>query len=117
MSHLKPDDLERFRDLLTARSQALRVELLAHDGAQAREPVENVRDEAEDRRGDEVRAAERLRDETELRESEAALARLEIGRFGSCIECDVRIPSARLEAQPSAARCIACQERLESSLA
>ena len=44
---------------------------------------------------------------------EAALARLDEGTFGICVECGQPIPEERLEARPEAARCMACQTRAE----
>jgi DnaK suppressor protein len=44
---------------------------------------------------------------------DAALARLDDGTFGTCIRCAQPIPSARLEALPWAANCIACQTEID----
>lgn len=49
----------------------------------------------------------------ELQEIDAALARIADGSYGVCDECGGDIGAARLEAQPTARLCIACQERLE----
>jgi DnaK suppressor protein len=49
----------------------------------------------------------------ELQEIDAALARIADGSYGVCEECDRNIGAPRLEAQPTARRCIACQEQLE----
>ncbi len=59
--------------------------------------------------------AEVSRDAGELREVESALVRIKDGTYGECVECGANIPYARLAANPSAARCIACQEKLEAS--
>jgi RNA polymerase-binding transcription factor DksA len=56
------------------------------------------------------------RDASELSEIEAALARVEAGTYGQCIECGNAIPFARLLVAPSAGRCIACQQRLEAAV-
>ena len=58
--------------------------------------------------------AEVSRDVAELRDVEAALTRIGDGTYGDCVECGVHIPYARLAANPSASRCIACQEKLEA---
>lgn len=60
--------------------------------------------------------AEVSRDAGELREIESALARMADGTYGECIDCGKPIPQARLAANASAARCIACQERAEAAL-
>jgi DnaK suppressor protein len=52
-------------------------------------------------------------DTTELNLVEAALARIEAGSYGQCIDCGIQIPAARLHAAPEAMRCIACQEKAE----
>jgi DnaK suppressor protein len=59
--------------------------------------------------------AEVSRDAGELREVEAAILRIKDGSYGECVDCGVAIPYARLHANPSASRCIACQERVEAS--
>ncbi len=43
----------------------------------------------------------------------AALQRIEAGNYGMCMDCGVQIPMVRLQATPSATRCIPCQEKLE----
>jgi DnaK suppressor protein len=48
-----------------------------------------------------------------LREVDGALKRLADGQAGSCVECGVAIPAARLKASPTAQTCIACQEAIE----
>ena len=45
----------------------------------------------------------------ELGDIEAALERMDAGTYGQCTDCDVNIPSARLNAYPTAKRCIDCQ--------
>jgi RNA polymerase-binding transcription factor DksA len=42
------------------------------------------------------------------REAEDALARLEDGSFGRCLECEMPIPVARLRALPTTATCVGC---------
>lgn len=44
----------------------------------------------------------------ELRRIEAALARLEEGEYGYCVECGEDIASERLKTDPAAPRCAAC---------
>lgn len=44
---------------------------------------------------------------------ESALERIDKGYYGVCIDCSMKIPSARLEAFPAAARCITCKEEYE----
>ena len=42
-----------------------------------------------------------------------ALARLDAGSYGRCVECGMELPAERLEARPEAARCMTCQQELE----
>lgn len=42
-----------------------------------------------------------------------ALARIENGTYGTCVDCGKPIPEGRLEARPEAARCVACQARYD----
>jgi DnaK suppressor protein len=53
------------------------------------------------------------RETAELGQIDAALQRIKLGTYGQCLDCGIEIPAARLRAAPEAARCIACQEKLE----
>jgi len=45
----------------------------------------------------------------------AALARLDDGTYGTCVDCGQPIPDVRLEVRPEAARCVADQEKHEAA--
>jgi DnaK suppressor protein len=47
-------------------------------------------------------------------EIEAALARIEDGTYGRCIDCGKEIPTERLEVRPEASRCVEDQAKFES---
>lgn len=71
-------------------------------------------DEAEDPEGPSI-GFERAQAEAMLqlatqrrRDIEAALARLDAGTYGTCLECDSPIVPGRLEALPAAAFCVEC---------
>lgn len=49
----------------------------------------------------------------QIAEIDAALARMDNGTYGTCVDCGDRVPEARLDVHPQAARCIACQTREE----
>ena len=53
------------------------------------------------------------RETAELALVQAALNRIAQGTYGQCVDCGVAIPAARLHVAPEAARCIACQEKVE----
>ncbi len=54
----------------------------------------------------------RERAEQHLAAVDAALARLDAGTYGRCVECHREIAPERLEALPWAAHCIDCQRNL-----
>jgi RNA polymerase-binding protein DksA len=60
-----------------------------------------------------VTLAEVARDAAEVRDINAAQARLAAGRYGICIDCGEPIGKPRLEAYPTAKRCLADQQRRE----
>jgi len=49
----------------------------------------------------------------ELREIQAALARVEDGSYGKCEDCGKKIPKTRLKAVPHARLCIECKRQEE----
>jgi DnaK suppressor protein len=75
--------------------------------------VHDHKDEAHDRAADAVGAAEAERDLAELQRVDAALQRIADGSYGRCTDCGEPIPTRRLRAQPSAARCARCQAAAE----
>lgn len=46
-----------------------------------------------------------------LADIDAALALISAGGYGVCADCGDAIPEARLEARPTAVRCVACAEK------
>jgi RNA polymerase-binding protein DksA len=52
-----------------------------------------------------------------LRDIEAAFERVRKSEYGACIDCGADIGFARLQAYPTAKRCIVCQERREREYA
>lgn len=51
---------------------------------------------------------------TALHEIEAALARIDAGEYGLCIDCEEPIDLRRLRAHPAALRCAGCQQQVET---
>lgn len=43
----------------------------------------------------------------------AALHRIDLGTYGTCVDCGGLVPEGRLEAKPEAARCLKCQGKLD----
>lgn len=48
-----------------------------------------------------------------LRDIEVAFQRIKNGEYGLCIDCGDDVPFNRLQAYPSAKRCIVCQQKRE----
>jgi DnaK suppressor protein len=118
---LTAEQLRQRREALLARARELGREVrdTVKDrnrmAAATREEVADLGDQGEALRHDIVLSAEEDRDAGELAEVDAALARIETGRYGECIDCGIDIPPARLQAQPAAARCIECQRNHETA--
>lgn len=100
------------QQLLAERAQQLEEEIAAKrrgagnlDGHE----VSDTKDEAQAESVGELADAEIERDLGELREIAAARRRIAEGRYGRCVDCDAEIGAARLLAQPTAVRCLACQ--------
>jgi DnaK suppressor protein len=55
------------------------------------------------------------RESAELVAIDQALKRVADGSFGLCLDCGVEIGTARLHANPTAMRCVACQEKREKA--
>ena len=64
-----------------------------------------------------VSEAEIVRDVGEVRDIVAAEQRLATERYGICIDCGAVIDYKRLEAYPSAKRCLPCQQHREKTRA
>lgn len=101
---------------LVARQRHLRSEIKAHlkgTGDEGVVGLSSVPAETDDWGvGDEMAArdiAETHQLLSELRDVEAALARMTAGTYGECVDCGEPIAPARLRAYPAATRCIACQ--------
>jgi RNA polymerase-binding transcription factor DksA len=50
----------------------------------------------------------------EARRIAEALHALELGTYGTCVECGAEIPAERLKAVPEAVRCLDCQRAFEA---
>ncbi len=61
-----------------------------------------------DRRHASVNEALRIAASATLREIDAALARMEEGRYGVCVTCAQPLPASRLATLPMAPLCMAC---------
>lgn len=115
-------DHARFNERLRARWLALRDEirntLLRADAESYADIAGEVHDLEDESLADlltDVNHAEVARDVEEVRDIEAALQRLAAGTYGICMRCDSPIERGRLEAYPTAKRCLPCQQLHERS--
>lgn len=125
MTVLSTEQRQALREQLQQRAKVLGSELRdaaaerrdAGPGKRPGETPDDAGDQGEQVQRDEVREAEQNRDATELADIEAALQRMDAGGYGECVDCGIDIPPARLQAQPAAVRCVACQQKFEASSA
>src|SRR5215470_7321335 len=120
MKPLTDEQLDALRQRLTERRQVLRTEV-AEQLAQSDDPrVTGLRDQLAatedwvlaDILGD-MDIAMVTRDTAELHEVDAALSSIAEGSYGTCRDCGESVGWPRLNVNPTALRCIACQEAHE----
>lgn len=114
-------DLPHFQRVLQAREAqlhaAIRDALLRGDDEQYAQIAGQVHDLEDEALADllvDVNLADITRDIQELRDVAAALRRIGLGTYGICSGCKAAIARARLEAYPTAKRCITCQQEEEA---
>jgi len=113
-------------DTFTRQLQQLRAEVLAQlraqrggelgraeSAAQARQTESDDWARAETER--DLAFALQERESAELVAIDEALQRIADGSYGLCVDCGAQIATARLHANPTALRCVGCQEKAEQS--
>lgn len=112
--------IKAFRESLEQRYRQLREDirqtLLQSDEQSYIELAGRVHDVEEESVADllvDVSLADIDRHVEEIRDIDAALARIATGSFGTCCDCGEAIELQRLEAYPTAKRCRPCQETCE----
>lgn len=121
---LTKEQLGELQRAIEQRHDALLAEL-HEDVARARDesygavagPVTDLGDEAVGDLLSDLDQAEVSRELREVRELEAALARLQDGGYGRCSDCGLEIGFERLHASPAATRCVQCQRVHEKTFA
>jgi DnaK suppressor protein len=114
MNTLTDDSLRTARTTLLARSAELRDRLqrVQADLGRQREPLSrDAPDAAIQLENDEVLRAVEEAARAELTRIEAALERIEAGRFASCEGCGEEIEAERLVVVPYATECSSCARR------
>jgi DnaK suppressor protein len=111
--------LTALRNMLVYRQHELRTEIQAAEQAlladtqAGADEVTDQKDTAQRHQRGEMADAEERRDREELQLVESALQRLDQGTYGDCLSCGEPIALARLQVQPAAPRCAACQADVE----
>ena len=95
------------QNLLTRRVEIV-GDLADIEGQLDETPSKDWEDRSVERQGDEVLEALGLAELNELKRIDAALARVDEGTYGDCLQCGERILEARLELLPDAALCKNC---------
>jgi RNA polymerase-binding protein DksA len=120
VKYLTIEQRESLQRLLASRAATLRDEIasaLRASGDARALGLANHLEEIDDAAVADLQSALDIaaleRDVRELRAVEAAAARLHTPDYGVCDDCGGEIPYARLDAQPTATRCLACQARRE----
>jgi DnaK suppressor protein len=115
--------LTALRDMLVYRQRELRTDIhaaeqaLLADTRTSTDEVTDQKDTAQRHQRGEMIDAEERRDRDELDLVESALQRLDRGTYGDCLSCGEPIALRRLQVQPAAPRCAACQARVEHAAA
>ncbi|MEO8805054.1 MAG: TraR/DksA C4-type zinc finger protein [Burkholderiaceae bacterium] len=111
--------LTSLRDMLVYRQHELRTEIktteqtMLSDSQMAADEVTDRKDTAARYQQGELADAQERRDLDELELVESALQRLDQGVYGDCVGCGEPIVLSRLQVQPAAQRCAACQADFE----
>jgi RNA polymerase-binding protein DksA len=101
-------DLTKQETWLKTRRAELIAEIQGIEDQLDDEPPKDWEDRASERQGDEVLEAMGAHDSAELRQIDAALARVEAGEYGFCVKCGADISAERLAALPATPFCVNC---------
>lgn len=117
---ITPDEIDALRSQLQERLSVLVEEFRRELDSQADQNYADlsaqVRDLADEAAADvlmDSRLFDIQRDADEMRDIREALARMDDGSYGICVDCGDSIAVERLHAQPAASRCLRCQARYE----
>ena len=122
MANLTDRQIDKLKNTLLERQRVLTEEVSEQRAQAAADGNEDAigghgdaGDESVVRMVTDLHLQEAGRDLEELRDIEAALARMADGSYGRCGECGTEIDRARLEVQPTALRCVECQSQFEKT--
>lgn len=115
---------QNISDTYAAQLQKMRTDLIAQLRAQRGGKIGRAEAAAEAREHEsddwaqadaerDLSIALEERESAELVAVDEALKRIADGSYGLCVDCGASIATARLHANPTAMRCVGCQEKLE----
>lgn len=117
---LQQSQIRDMKSQLRHRADELGQEIRATLARSSEESHVRIAEQARDAEDDsfsnlivDLNYSEVERDADELRRIQGALRRLNDGTYGLCVDCGKDISLARLRAEPTAVRCIQCQETYE----
>jgi DnaK suppressor protein len=118
MQALSTQQIDAFRNRLEALAAALRAspesQIDAGTAVSQREVAGEVADSGDEALADQILDLNQStleRNVRQIRQTEEALRRIEEGRFGVCADCGSSIALGRLQAVPTALRCLECERK------
>lgn len=115
------EQLAHFEQQINERREHLRKDILEHldavDDNSVAELYGRVHDAGEESIADmlvDMNFKSLEQESRDVAALEAALVRIRNGKYGECVDCGEAIELKRLEANPAAERCYACQEKNEN---
>jgi RNA polymerase-binding protein DksA len=123
MADLTKQQLGRLKNTLLERQRTLTSEVrekreqAASEAAEDTMGVADTGDESVLRMQADLDLQEAGRDMEELQQIDVALRRMDDGSYGECLACGTDIEYPRLQAQPTALRCLECQSQHEKTYA
>ena len=122
MSNIPEKELNELRESLLAYrkqlQQEIHDELIKEGSSSAISLAGKVHDKQEESLSEmltQINLAMLSQHQHELKNLERALRRMDDGEYGTCIDWDAAIAIARLQAYPTAVRCISCQANHEQA--
>jgi len=111
---MRQSEVADFKSILDSRLSELMWQLTRREGI-AIEKTPDALDAVQVAGERELATRSLERGSSVLREVRAALARIERGQFGQCLDCEEEISHKRLRAVPWTPRCLTCQTQEDQS--
>ena len=105
-------ELEKRRTAITRALQST-MRMTREDGGDRADASKDPFGSASRSHDEELAAINADRLARDLKLIDRALADIDAGRYGTCVECEEPIAAKRLKALPFATRCVECQARSE----